>query len=150
MALRACDARPQSSFHRMMKRIHAPGPFGWEGNTWDTGNGITGGTAAHQVVPATLPNTSFTFGSAEDMLAFRQQTYKKCRYHLPLCRGLPGKCHPPPTPTLGINFVSFHCCSSGVCGAQHGQLSLSELPAQHICTSAPRSGEKESLHAIIL
>lgn len=37
------------------------------------------GTAAHQVVPATLPNTSFTFGSAEDMLAFRQQTYKKCR-----------------------------------------------------------------------
>lgn len=101
------------------------------------------GTAAHQVVPATLPNTDCTFGSAGDTLAFRQQTYKNCRWHLPLCRGLPGKCHPPPTPTLGINFVSFHCCSSGVCGAQHGQLSLSELPAQHICTSAPGSGEKE-------
>lgn len=112
--------------------------------------GSQAGTAAHQVVPATLPNTDRTAGSAGDMLSFRQQTYSNCRGDLPLCRGLPGKCHPPPTPTLGINFVSSHWCSSGVRGAQHGQLSLSELPAQPICTSALGSGEKERLHAINL
>lgn len=143
MALHACDGPATESSSQNDEMYWHPRSL-WPGGIPDTqAMGPQVGTAAHQVVPATLPNTDCTFGSAGDTLAFRQQTYKNCRWHLPLCRGLPGKCHPPPTPTLGINFVSFHCCSSGVCGAQHGQLSLSELPAQHICTSAPGSGEKE-------